>query len=1187
MMFKRFSFCPSHAAGVELQCGVSEVELPIELVDPHGLFWDSKSERSVWFRGSEEEFHVRSTLLCHGAPMHSVPVRTRLPSTYDERRCSVVWGELMRFPVKVRELTLDATLAFSVVGEDGRAIASASLALFDDKGVLKQGLVKLALRDERLGDDTLTRKANSAASRAAALGGGRGTFIDGLRGDDEYERQFERTDYLFRADKLRQGLAAARRRLVADSMQRQRAAEQPLAASATTERVTRQRATAAHQLRKDAAVAAWLDELALARVNEVRAHLSDREAWFRAPHTTRAERAMLTRAFLIVDLPTFEHPVLWEEKPYTGAPQVAANSSREPLILSTVPVTARTRQYQHSFSDHRQPLATARSMTLHASSKRGASAPHVLASEGPLTLKDGQSGQVDVEATRRVAASRPRSASSLPGEEGPIVYDYEDGVVKNPIEDKYRALARDATRALVDRELKPNVDEAKWLARIITSPSDELTPADRELVWKFRYTLKGNAKALPKFLLSVDWRVEAEVAQVRELLDDWRDRTPIDIADALKLLGPEKAFQHDVVRSFAVDALRSATDLELIAYLLQLVQALRYSESRRKAHLASAGADGATSATTQAAASHVHELVVDTEDAARTVVDSRLRDSKEDIISRDTVSVLDDGFDDDDDDDSPLAAFLSDRACASLAVANFVWWYLKVGADDMSDEAACCAYRVFRNRFREELAERAPETYETLRAQEQLMASVLAAHARARQEKGRKDHKQERLRALLSELRFPKLVLECGVPMPLDPSVRIRGLHEPKTTTKMYRSAMYPAVVAFERQPEQRLQPQPGRAQDAVEARGGNTEVLTTSGHGRPEYYRSRLFSQRRRKRPATDDMQPAVPPEQTAALSTTAKSIFDTVGSLASAAFGSSSDAQTSGDKPFLRETHESENFEGAGGHVIMEPNMRLQPLSPYRVLVKNGDDLRQDQLVLQFVLLMDLLLKRVNLDLKLTCFRALATGANSGLIELVEDSQAISAILAKHHNSIIEFLRIHNPDPTTPDGISAESRDNFTKSTAGYCVITYLLGIGDRHLDNIMVRNNGCLFHIDFGFILGKDPKPYPPPFRLTKEMAEAMGYPDDPNYTQKFKTKCCQAFNCLRKHAPLLLNLMSLMKDAGIEHLEEETAISKFQDRFRLDLGDEDAERFFLSLINESLNALVPVVLERFHKIAVWMK
>ena len=59
----------------------------------------------------------------------------------------------------------------------------------------------------------------------------------------------------------------------------------------------------------------------------------------------------------------------------------------------------------------------------------------------------------------------------------------------------------------------------------------------------------------------------------------------------------------------------------------------------------------------------------------------------------------------------------------------------------------------------------------------------------------------------------------------------------------------------------------------------------------------------------------------------------------------------------------------------------------------------------------------------------------------------------------------------------------------------------LASRHLDNLLLTRNGELFHIDFGYILGRDPKPYPPPMKLTKDMIEAMGGPNSED-TRRFR-------------------------------------------------------------------------------------
>lgn len=196
----------------------------------------------------------------------------------------------------------------------------------------------------------------------------------------------------------------------------------------------------------------------------------------------------------------------------------------------------------------------------------------------PLQGASGAVSPLDLTLFRKEQAMRHQAEPAADGFDplqlvGFLDYENEHD---NPVEDKYRALAHDLLRGLVDPALKPDRGQRDRLAAIVDSTSHHLSREEKDLLWRFRFSLVDNRRALTKFLLAVDWTVDSEVVQAAELLEQWRRRSPIEVTDALKLLGKHVAFQTNLVRSYAIDTLEAAPDSELRLYLLQLVQALKY-----------------------------------------------------------------------------------------------------------------------------------------------------------------------------------------------------------------------------------------------------------------------------------------------------------------------------------------------------------------------------------------------------------------------------------------------------------------------------------------------------------------------------------------------------------------------------------------------------------------------------------
>ena len=141
--------------------------------------------------------------------------------------------------------------------------------------------------------------------------------------------------------------------------------------------------------------------------------------------------------------------------------------------------------------------------------------------------------------------------------------------------------------------------------------------------------------------------------------------------------------------------------------------------------------------------------------------------------------------------------------------------------------------------------------------------------------------------------------------------------------------------------------------------------------------------------------------------------------------------------------------------------------------VMFKAGDDLRQDTVTLQLIRVMDSLWRQGGMDLRLSPYRCISTWHDGGMLEIVRNAATTAEIQKKYggkfgaykDSTFDDWIRDNNPKQAAYQ----RAVDVFTVSAAGYVVATYLMGIGDRHNDNIMVKKSGHYFHIDFGHFLG----------------------------------------------------------------------------------------------------------------------
>ncbi|KAL1302378.1 hypothetical protein AAFC00_002781 [Neodothiora populina] len=239
------------------------------------------------------------------------------------------------------------------------------------------------------------------------------------------------------------------------------------------------------------------------------------------------------------------------------------------------------------------------------------------------------------------------------------------------------------------------------------------------------------------------------------------------------------------------------------------------------------------------------------------------------------------------------------------------------------------------------------------------------------------------------------------------------------------------------------------------------------------------------------------------------------------------------------------------------------------YKQLFKGGnDDLRQDAIMEQVFAEVSKMLQHHKAtrqrNIRIRTYKVLPLTSNTGIIEFVPNSLPLAEFLnpahvkyhptdmrtelarqkiseaaqhskdmrykvykevtARYHPILRHFLfeRFDDPDEWF------EKRLAYTRSTAAISILGYVLGLGDRHTQNILLdEKSGEVVHIDLGvaFEAGRIlPIPEVVPFRLTRDIVDGMGVTKTEGV---FRRSCEFTLDALRKETDNIMTLLNVLR------------------------------------------------------------
>lgn len=269
---------------------------------------------------------------------------------------------------------------------------------------------------------------------------------------------------------------------------------------------------------------------------------------------------------------------------------------------------------------------------------------------------------------------------------------------------------------------------------------------------------------------------------------------------------------------------------------------------------------------------------------------------------------------------------------------------------------------------------------------------------------------------------------------------------------------------------------------------------------------------------------------------------------------------------RPYITSVEEMVDISVTGLSLPKIATFTISDGSQHKVLMKgSNDDLRQDAIMEQVFQQVNSILQREKqmrkLNLTINTYTVIPLGPRAGIIEFVTNSVSLHQILTSlHMNDDISFneARIEMKKVQTksnnerlltylklteeikpqlrnfffdsfPDSNRwFDAKKTYTKGIATTSIVGYILGLGDRHLNNILLdHHTGRPTHIDLGIAFDQGrllPIPEMIPFRLTRDIVDGFGVT---GVEGLFRRSCEHTYSVLRENYEKVMHVLNVLK------------------------------------------------------------